>query len=166
MSQKTRNPPSVRYPALRSVALGIFLSAIALAGASAWAAWALQGAGLHGVRIAVVACVWTAAALSAFQFWRLQFTGHIRWDGLAWTMQALNQERGSWSLACPPEVFLDLQTHIFLRTTSVERRSVWLWLERSSSPERWLELRRAVYSRAVVLTDSADGGAPANRHGA
>lgn len=166
MSQKTRNPPSVRYPAQRSLALGSVLLAFALLGAAVMTVWAFQGTGLHWPSISFAGLGWAAAVLAVLHFWWYQFTGHIRWNGQAWSLDVSAQDSTAYLLDRPPEVFIDLQTHLFLRTVPVGRRPVWLWLERSSAPERWMELRRAVYSRAVVHTDSASGGAPANRHGA
>lgn len=163
MSQKARNPPPARYPVRRSTVLGAILLALVIMGASALVAW-----GLHGIRlplwsVALAASNWLVVAFAAFQFWRHQFTGCICWDGQAWMLEVSASAPGFWLLDCSPEIFVDLQAHIFLRVSPKGRSPVWLWLERSSSPDRWMCLRRAVYSRAVVHTDGADSGAPPNR---
>lgn len=146
--------------------LGTILLALVVTGASALVAWGLHGTSLPLWAIALAAANWLVASFATFQFWQHPFTGHICWDGQAWILEAASSAPDFWQLECSPEVFVDLQAHIFLRVSPKGRNPVWLWLERSSSPDRWMALRRAVYSRAAVHTDSVDSGAPSNRDGA
>lgn len=47
-------------------------------------------------------------------------------------------------------VALDLQGCVLLRWRAGRGAVGWLWLDRASAPARWDDLRRAVYSRAIV----------------
>ena len=55
-------------------------------------------------------------------------------------------------------VAADFQHVVLLRVKNQANASLWLWAERGAAPERWLDLRRALYSpqRATMdLTASA-----------
>jgi hypothetical protein len=81
----------------------------------------------------------------------------LQFDGQAWTLgQTAKSFSGPLALSVPPEVLLDLQAHLWLRVVPIGHACQWLWLERSSQPERWMDLRRAVYSRARSGVDNAD----------
>lgn len=152
----------MRYPLRRSAALGIALALILLAGAGVGGAWAWQGAHSFAVGVMATACLWMLVAAAAFHFWLKQWVGMLCWDGQAWALQTTTPDGTSWALSEAPEVFLDLQTHVWLCVSCVGHRRVWVWLERASQPERWLDLRRAVYSRATPGADNADENAPAS----
>lgn len=70
----------------------------------------------------------------------------------------------SATLSSSPEILLDLQSYLWVHAIT-GRGHVWLWLERSAQPERWMDLRRAVYSRAKPGADNTDETAPAVSHG-
>jgi toxin CptA len=59
------------------------------------------------------------------------------------------------ALAGRVQVSLDLQQCVLLRW-SAGRTPHWLWLERRQRPERWDDLRRAVYSRARMEAPRED----------
>jgi len=81
----------------------------------------------------------------------------LQFDGQAWTLgQTAKSFSGPLALSVPPEVLLDLQVHLWVRIVPIGHSAQWLWLERSSQPERWMDLRRAVYSRARSGVDNAD----------
>ena len=162
MNRSVRRAPAVRYPLRRSAALGSALGLILLAGGGAGVAWAWQGAYSFTVGVMAAACLWVLVAAAAFHFWQRQWVGMLHWDGQAWALETTTPDGISWALSEPPEVFLDLQTHVWLCATFVGRRRIWVWLERASQPERWLDLRRAVYSRATSGDDNADDNAPAS----
>ena len=128
-----------------------------LTGAGVVAAWVGFGARDAVVSAAVALGLWLLAAAGASHFWWSQPRGVLQFDGQAWTLgQTAKSFSGPLALSVPPEVLLDLQAHLWVRVVPMGRASQWLWLERSSQPERWMDLRRAVYSRARSGIDNAD----------
>ncbi|MCO4094590.1 MAG: hypothetical protein HEQ37_13180 [Acidovorax sp.] len=109
------------------------------------------------LHVAIVA--WVLAALGAGHFWFSQFIGNLRWDGAGWALD--NGDPGSpdsrsGALQGPPEPLIDLQAHLWLVCVAADGRRIWMCLERAHHPQRWLDLRRAVYSRAHSGTAPAD----------
>lgn len=151
MTGLSRRAPAVQYPLGRSRLLGVVLGTLLVAGAGLLVAWILQGVQpLSQGRAAVAgACVWIAAVAGALHFWRRQFSGKLCWDGQTWVLEGDPLGSTVWVLDGPPMVQLDLQTHLWVCAFPSGRCRIWLWLERSSQPQRWMDLRRAVYSRAT-----------------
>lgn len=168
MSKLARYPPAVNYPFGRSSVLAAFLVAVAAGGLGGLVAWALQGvrAGIQWP-VWVAMGVWLVAAINAFDFWRRQPVGTLRWDGQSWSVTVADGhgDTQARALSGPPGIFLDMQSHLWVHVSPAGRRDLWLWLERSSQPERWMDLRRAVYSRAKPGVDP-DAIAPAGSRGA
>jgi len=160
MTPRSRHPPAVQYPLQRSAVLGALLVFWLLGSAMVLAAWVVLGARSAWAAGWVAAGLWLLALSGALHFWLGQFSGLIHWDGQAWALETSRPGAISWPLSGPPEVLLDMQTQLWLCVRPMERRRIWLWLERSSQPERWLDLRRAVYSRARPGTGNADAIAP------
>ena len=157
MTLLSRRAPSVQYPLRRSRVLGALLLALLFTGAGVVAAWVSSGARDAVVSAAVALGLWLSAAAGAAHFWWSQPRGVLQFDGQAWTLgQTAKSFSGPLALSAPPEVLLDLQAHLWVRVVPMGRASQWLWLERSSQPERWMDLRRAVYSRARSGVDNAD----------
>ncbi|PJI96787.1 hypothetical protein CLU85_1543 [Acidovorax sp. 69] len=166
MTRLTRLPPAVQYPLRRSFVLGAVLLGLLLAGAGVLVAWFLGGARYpSGIGIAA-GCLWLVVAACVLHFWWHQLEGVLRWDGQAWTVEDDQHGKIFWALSRPPEVILDLQGHLWVCAFPLGHHQTWLWLERSSQPERWVDMRRAVYSRAKPGADNADETAPAKRRGA
>lgn len=163
MTSLSRQAPPVHYPLRRSAVLGAILAFWLLAGAAVMAAWALLGARSWPLPL-LAAGLWLLALCSAWHFWRGQFQGAIRWDGRSWALEDLRPPGFSWPLAKAPEALVDLQTHLWLCASPQGRACIWLWIERSARPERWTDLRRALYSRARPDADSA--GEAASQRGA
>ena len=137
--------------------LGALLLVFLFIGAGVVAAWVGFGARDAVVSAAVALGLWLSAAAGAAHFWWSQPRGVLQFDGQAWTLgQTAKSFSGPLALSAPPEVLLDLQAHLWVRVVPMGRASQWLWLERSSQPERWMDLRRAVYSRARSGVDNAD----------
>ncbi|WP_048441205.1 hypothetical protein [Caenimonas sp. SL110] len=132
--------PSVTYPVGRSRFAGFAMIALWLLGAAAVGAWWLQ-AQTPGWRT-VVACLLVAGSgcLAAIT-WRSSPVGSMAWDGEKWNLSA-HQTPSGGAVA----VALDLQQWILLQWRA-EAGSQWLWVERRARPERWDDMRRAVYSR-------------------
>ena len=142
------NAPSVSYPVgrCRFEALALLgFGGLAVAIVGMWSllyplTWQQCAAWL-------VLCACLVLALLA---WRRQVSGVLRWDGGAWTWMA-----GMASAAAQLDVVLDLQSLLLVRSTPQNR---WFWLEAHRAPSRWLDLRRAVYSRAIDDALQQPGG--------
>ena len=157
MTLLSRRAPSVQYPLRRSRVLGALLLALLFTGAGVVAAWVGFGARDAVLSAAVALGLWLLAAAGASHFWWRQPRGVLQFDGQAWTLGPTAKSfSGPLALSVAPEVLLDLQAHLWVRVAPSGHSSQWLWLERSSQPERWMDLRRAVYSRARSGVDNAD----------
>lgn len=71
-------------------------------------------------------------------------TGQLVWDGNAWRWESAGYQTGIAEYDI--SVIADLQSRLLLRLENPASASLWLWLERGSLPERWLDLRRAIYA--------------------
>ncbi|MBU2276296.1 MAG: hypothetical protein KKF51_19185 [Gammaproteobacteria bacterium] len=165
MRRVSRQPPAVSYPLRRSTAFAVVLGSLLVLGFCALAAWSVEGAGTVTPPKFGAWIFWCLAAVGALQCWRHQFCGALHWDGHLWHLVDLGPKGVLGALSAPPEVLLDMQTHLWVSVLPAGRRRIWLWLERSSQPERWMDLRRAVYSRARPGADNADETAPATSRG-
>lgn len=91
----------------------------------------------------VLVSVWVA-----WSWWRTDI-GSFSWDGVAWHLAV-----GARSVMVLPEPVLDLQSTLLLRLQVAGGNGVsWVWLDRLSSPSRWMALRRAVYCRTRLGGD-------------
>jgi hypothetical protein len=169
MPAASRRPPAVLYPFRRSGMLGSALAMLLLVGAAGLLGWVLQGAAgaVSPTAVWVALALWLFAASSALHFWWHQRAGALHWDGQSWALQPVRPGGAIQALSGPPQVLLDLQSRLWIRVRFLDGGSAWLWLDRSLQPERWVDLRRAVYSRARPGADNADKTAPASasRHG-
>lgn len=137
------NAPPVFYPLGRSSFLGGLLFGLWLAGALLALAWgrlaSLSGALLMSGLAAVL-----LAGMAAAIHWKNTPSGQLAWDGQAWCWVSAADPAG---LAAPEvAVVADLQRWLLLRLDNPSGACLWLWAERRAAPERWLALRRAVYS--------------------
>jgi toxin CptA len=133
--------PSVSYPVGRSRFAAGLLLVMWLFGAAATAAWTIQVQLPVWWRGGAWLLLAAAGAFAAWHWWRGP-RGILGWDGQGW-----NWSGSGAAAAGVPQVGLDLQYALLLRCCW-DGQSRWLWLERASRPERWDDLRRAVYSRA------------------
>lgn len=145
-----RGAPSVSYPVGRSFWALVLLGAAWLAGAAAIAAWGRAEAGPPW-RLAGGGAVLLVTGAWAGWSWLRTRDRMLAWDGTAWSASGI--PAAALDVAC----VLDLQLALLLRVRA-GRDVHWLWVERSRSPARWRELRRAVYSRA--RPDALDGVTP------
>lgn len=150
-----RSAPSVTYPVGRSV---LFLRLLVVVGAlgTVAAVWVITcGQGLWALAGGVAWVGWVSGAMQA---WFRQPQGR-----LAWTVSAEHPVdpahravAGSWSwfsAAYVGGVVLqrvervhDLQTWMLLRLHNPDGARTWVWVERTSDPQRWDDLRRALWS--------------------
>jgi len=137
------NAPAVTYPVGRSSIQGALGLVLWLLGVAATTAWALTSPDARLVSAA--ACLCTAAAVLAGVAWWRTGAGEVQWNGDGWQLHSWGQSHDG-----KPMVVLDLQASVLLHWHATRGAGGWLWLDRSSAPARWDDLRRAVYSRAIV----------------
>ncbi len=136
------------YPLGRSSFLGAILLALWLSGLLLAALW-LYAAQRFDWRIgAVFATVVCAGASAGSGWWNLPM-GQLAWDGWAWRWESATYQTGFAEYEV--SVIADFQSRILLRLENPASASLWLWLERDVFPERWLDLRRAIYSTRRAL---------------
>ena len=107
------------------LALWVFVS-------SAWG-WSLA--------LALLVAISTGA--TALVSWLTSGNGRLAWDGQCWHWDVL----GDMSLdeVSSLSVIADVQSGMLLLFETASRSRRWLWVEQVSQPERWMDLRRAVY---------------------
>jgi hypothetical protein len=150
-----RSAPSVTYPVGRSVLLLRLLVVVGMLGMSAFGLAFVYGLGRWTL---VGGLAWVVWVVSATRAWHRQPQGR-----LAWTVAmerpvepALRAVAGSWSwfsAAYVGGVVLqrvervhDLQAWMLLRLYNPDGARTWIWVERESDPDRWDDLRRALWS--------------------
>ena len=84
------------------------------------------------------------AGVTALVSWRTNGSGQLTWDGECWHWDAIGDLFASKESTL--SVIADVQSALLLlfETSGSGRR--WFWVERVSRPERWMDLRRAVYA--------------------
>ncbi|MDQ3271051.1 MAG: hypothetical protein M3Q12_02620 [Pseudomonadota bacterium] len=108
------------------------------------AGWWLAAPGFDW-RIGTAATAAVFAGMAAWLGWRSAPVGQLHWDGQVWRWESPGYQAGTPVLALA--VALDLQRILLIRLDNHDHASMWLWAHRSAFPERWLDLRRSVYSR-------------------
>lgn len=98
-----------------------------------------------GAAFATVAC----AGVSAGSGWLNLPMGQLAWDGKAWRWESASYQTSGAEYEV--SVIADFQSRMLLRLENPASASLWLWLERGAFPERWLDLRRAIYSTRRAL---------------
>jgi len=84
------------------------------------------------------------AGLAARITWGNLPGGQLAWDGDVWHWESPGYQTGVGEHAL--SVIADFQQRLLLRLENQAGASLWLWVEKNAMPERWLDLRRAVYS--------------------
>ena len=84
------------------------------------------------------------AGLAARITWKNLPDGQLAWDGEVWRWESPGYQAGAGEHAL--SVIADFQQRLLLRLENQAHASLWLWVEQNAMPERWLDLRRAVYS--------------------
>ncbi len=147
--------PSVSYPVRRSRDAARLL----------WVVWA-AGACCAGLTCCLLDRVdWRAGLLLASSVLAAmvsrralgcagpRYSDRLVFDGKHWVLPcALPVEAGRLAVG------LDFQALLLIRFDVPGRGARWLWLERRARPERWQDVRRAVYARAPSAGISADAG--------
>ncbi len=135
--------PSVSYPAGGSRSARRLLLAVWASGACCAAA-AFYSARSVDWRCGLLVL---SVLLSGAAAWRAPWTRNV--------LAKLNFDGEHWSLgeanglgAARVKVALDVQSSLLLHLNEANGARRWIWLDGSDMPERWQDLRRAVYSRA------------------
>jgi hypothetical protein len=109
-------------------------------------------------QFSLIGVTWLAAALGIFQFLRQLPVGELEFDGVHWYFadkvghKKVHNERVDNERVGSVRVRFDGQNCFLLRFEDDLNKVNWLWLEAgfSAYPDSsdWLDMRRAVYSRA------------------
>jgi toxin CptA len=138
------NAPPVVYPLGRSRFLGALLLGLWFCGPFAILLWHVQGTGQFDWRLVLMAVSVLVAGVLAGIGWRNAPVGRLAWDGQIWRWESPAYESGA--IEYELRVLADFQRLLLLRLESPGHARLWLWVEMRAMPERWLDLRRAVYS--------------------
>ena len=94
----------------------------------------------------------TLCGLAGFRGLKSTTVGQLVWDGQHWHWESLAYKAGIAEYEV--QVAADFQHIILLHIKNHANASLWLWAERAAEPERWLDLRRAIYSPQRATTGS------------
>ena len=155
-----RNAPSVVYPVGRCAFYAALLGMLAVLSLLVllmwWWPWLGNSAEApQPVRVAggLGLLFWLAWVGFAWRSWVHAPVGHLQWDALGtpvngWAHAGLwrwhRDTHGDGAPLQKVERVLDLQSRLLLRVRNPDGAHRWLWMERSSDPARWNDLRRAL----------------------
>lgn len=95
-------------------------------------------------RLFLAVTAMTLVGLAAYMGWKNSPVGQLAWDGQFWRWEGPGYQAGVAEQKL--SVVVDFQNLLLLRLENPAHAHLWLWAERHALPERWLDLRRAVYS--------------------
>jgi hypothetical protein len=122
---------------------GLILLGLWLFGLLVIVLWSASGQ-IFGWRQALGLALLAGAGVVAASGWRNSAVGQLVWDGQGWRWESQGYQAGSAEQAV--SVAFDGQALLLLRIDNPDQARLWLWAERRLCPERWMDLRRAVYS--------------------
>lgn len=93
---------------------------------------------------------WVLSGLVGFLGLKSSPIGQLVWDGQHWHWESLAYQAGMAEYQVI--VAADFQHVVLLHIRNHANASLWLWAERGTLPERWLDLRRAIYSPHRITT--------------
>jgi toxin CptA len=128
---------------VRSRLQGQILLGLGLANWLVVGSW-LQASSLTDWRQVLAIVATGCAGLAGYYSWKNSALGQIAWDGQLWRWESPGYQRGVAEQTL--SVLADFQHVLLLRLENKAHASLWLWVERKTAPERWMDLRRAVYS--------------------
>jgi hypothetical protein len=145
--------PAVNYPTGRSGYLAVALCGVLLLGAVSAGFYFFHTSTPSKAlvwQLNLIGLAWISAALGVFQFLSQLPVGELVFDGVDWYFsdKVGHEKVGS------VRVRLDGQNCLLLRFEDDLNKVDWIWLEARfgshQAPNYWLDLRRAVYSRATA----------------
>ena len=95
-------------------------------------------------RIGLAIAVLLGTGVAVRDGWRHTSTGQLAWNGESWRWESSDYQAGI--AAEEISVIADCQLALLLRLENQNGAGLWLWLEKRAMPDRWMDLRRAVYS--------------------
>lgn len=137
---------------LKTLLLGLWSGGLLLSIAWLWTVQRLDW------RVALAFFAVAGAGLAVRSALKSLPTGQLVWDGNAWRWESLGYQTGIAEYDV--SVIADLQSRLLLRLENPASASLWLWLERGSLPERWLDLRRAIYATRRASPENLHHDAP------
>ena len=159
------NAPPVVYPVHRPQALAVFAGSLWGVGAVVLAVWFYShrvGADAISWRDWLAVATLLASAAGAVSFCKTADLGQLVWDGAQWHAEGMASTRrrglrirrlfeaspngADGQIQVQVRVIFDVQVAMLLRLDQDQCAPQWLWVTRSARPERWLDVRRAVYS--------------------
>ena len=120
----------------------------------------LYGSRVVDWRLLLAVTAMVLAGRAAYSGWKNSPVGQLAWDGQFWRWEGQGYQAGVAEQKL--SVAVDFQSRLLLRLENPAHAHLWLWVERRVLPERWLDLRRAVYSphKAVRQARQDDLQAP------
>ena len=97
--------------------------------------------------------------IAAYNGWKNSPVGQLVWDGQCWYWEGTGYQAGVAEQQLT--VLVDFQALLLLRLENPAHARLWLWAERKALPERWLDLRRAVYAPYKAGKNARDNALPA-----
>lgn len=139
----SHNAPSVVYPLGHSRFHGYFLLCLWLTGSLLTLLW-IYGSHAFDWRVYLALTTVMLAGAVAYKGWKSTPVGQLTWDGQCWRWEGTGYLTGVTEQKLT--VIVDFQSLLLLRLENPAYAHLWLWAERRVLPERWLDLRRAVYA--------------------
>lgn len=151
--------PAVAYDFARPRWSGGALLLVGLSLSAAMLNWCLQPQAGWGRALAAVLALLLAGGLLLRQ-WQCWPQGRLLWSGEHWSIESetlpvaesqpvqlrVGLDGGSWLWLQVSDVFV-------LKPLIRRRKVLWIFISQQHSPVQWGDLRRAVYSSVVPLTD-------------
>ncbi len=151
------NAPPVVYPVGRSHFHAGLLLGLWLTGSMALLWWVCSAV-VPAYGVAVAGVLVLCLGMAALRAWIQAPEGQLAWDGEVWRWQSAGYQAGEATYRLT--VGADFQRVLLLRLENSARASLWVWAGAASFPERWLDLRRAVYSPGRVAPSWGSADAP------
>ncbi|SCK60870.1 hypothetical protein VAR608DRAFT_6872 [Variovorax sp. HW608] len=136
--------PSVSYPVGRSRYAERLLLALWALGVCAVTMACVQSAGLDWRDGVLLLCAIVASVAAWTGVLRSSCPANLVFDGQCWSMSG-----GVSVPTAQAAVMLDLQWLLLVRIKEPLGAARWIWVDRTAMPQRWRDLRRALYSRAI-----------------
>lgn len=95
-------------------------------------------------RFGLAAALVLMAGGAAWHSWKNSPVGQLAWDGEGWRWESESYQSGVAGQQV--SVMADFQRVVLVRLENQAHASLWLLLEQQAMPERWMDLRRALYS--------------------
>ena len=165
------------YPVHRPQAATVLVVMLWCIGAAALVMWFPShrvSADTSNWRDWLAATALLASAAGTVSFCKTGDQGQLVWDGEFWHREGVASiwrrkfrilglfDQMTDGANTQVQVVFDVQAAMLLRLTRGQCAPQWMWVTRSAHPERWLDLRRAVYSpiRHTVLDGETAWNAP------